>query len=416
MFKPLELFVGLRYTRSKHKNNFISFISLASMLGILFGVLVLITVLSVMNGFEKEIQNRILSMISHVTVSGTDGLLSDWRKEQKRFVGQSSVIGSAPFIQKQVMISANGVPQGALIQGILPEEQHKVAKIAEHVIDGDFNSLKPRSYEIALGYGLAQHLGVLLGDKVTVITSQIRVTPAGMIPRMKRFTVSSIYKVNMAEYDNFTAFIHIRDASKLFKTKDKVTGIRLNLDDSFKAPLLAKQLQTEFGDQYKIEDWGTAHKTLLDVMRTERTVMFFFLFLIVLVAVFNLISTLVMVVNDKQADIAILRTQGMSASQIKRIFMVQGTIIGFIGAVLGTFFGVLLASNIEVIIAGVESLFNIQLMPPELFYSDSRIPSDIHPIQVVSIAVLAFVLAILATLYPASRAAKVQPAESLRYE
>ena len=237
-----------------------------------------------------------------------------------------------------------------------------------------------------------------------------------MMPRMKRFTVSAIYQVNMAEYDNFTAFIHIRDASKLFKTKDKVTGIRLNLDDSFKAPLLATQLQKEFGDQYKIEDWGTAHKTLLDVMRTERTVMFFFLFLIVLVAVFNLVSTLVMVVNDKQADIAILRTQGMSASQIKRIFMVQGTIIGFIGAVLGTFFGVLLASNIEVIIAGFESLFNLQLMPPELFYSDSRIPSDIHPMQVVSIAILAFVLAILATLYPASRASKVQPAESLRYE
>ncbi len=420
MFKPLELFVGLRYTRSKHKNNFISFISLASMLGILFGVLVLITVLSVMNGFEKELKGRILSMVSHVTVSGTDGgtdeLLSDWRVAQKKLTNNSSVQGSAPFIQKQVMLSANGVPRGAVIQGILPEEQAKVADIAKQVIDGDFESLQPRSYGISLGAGLAQQLGVIVGDKVTVITSQIRVTPAGMIPRMKRFTVSSVFQVNMAEYDNLAAFIHLRDASKLFKTKDQVTGLRIKLDDSFKAQKVAQELRVDLGDEYKAEDWGVIHKSLFEVMKTERLVMFFFLFLIVLVAVFNLISTLVMVVNDKQADIAILRTQGMSASQIKRVFMVQGTIIGFVGALLGAVFGVLLASNIEVIIASIESLIGVQLMPAEIFYTDSRIPSVIDKAQVVGIALLAFVLAILATIYPASRASKVQPAESLRYE
>jgi len=420
MFKPLELFVGLRYTRSKHKNNFISFISLASMLGILFGVLVLITVLSVMNGFEKELKGRILSMVSHVTISGTDGgaagLLSDWRAEQQKLVNYSSVQGSAPFIQKQVMISANGIPSGALVHGILPKEQSKVADIDKHVIDGNFDDLKPRSYGIALGSGLAQQLGVIVGDKVTVITSQIRVTPAGMIPRMKRFTVTSVYQVNMAEYDNLTAFIHLRDASKLFKTKDQVTGLRIKLDDSFKAQRVAQQLRTELGDGYTVEDWGMVNKSLFEVMKTERLVMFFFLFLIVLVALFNLISTLVMVVNDKQADIAILRTQGMSASQIKRVFMVQGTIIGFVGALLGAILGVILASNIETIIATIEGILGIQLMPAELFYTDSRIPSVIDKVQVVGIAVLAFVLAILATLYPASRASKVQPAESLRYE
>ena len=420
MFKPLELFVGLRYTRSKHKNNFISFISLASMLGILFGVLVLITVLSVMNGFEKELKGRILSMVSHVTISGTDGeadgLLSDWRDVQTKLLKNSSVQGSAPFVQKQVMVSANGIPSGILIQGVLPEEQGKVGNVAKNIIDGDFNALKPRSYNIALGSGLAQQLGVFLGDKVTVITSQIRVTPAGMIPRMKRFTVSAIYQVNMAEYDNLTAFIHLRDAKKLFRTKEQVTGIRLKLDDSFKAPRLAQQLQAELGNNFHVEDWGQAHKSLFQVMETERKVMFFFLFLIVLVAVFNLVSTLVMVVNDKQADIAILRTQGMSPAQIKRVFMVQGTIIGFVGALLGAIFGVLLASNIEVIIAAIENLFGVQLMPAELFYTDSRIPSVIDKTQVVGIAILAFVLAILATIYPASRASKVQPAESLRYE
>jgi lipoprotein-releasing system permease protein len=314
------------------------------------------------------------------------------------------------------MISANGVPRGALVQGVLPEEQAKVANVNKHILDGSFDALKPRSYGISLGAGLAQQLGVIVGDKVTVITSQIRVTPAGMIPRMKRFTVSSVFQVNMAEYDNLAAFVHMRDASKLFRTKDKVTGIRLKLDDSFKAQQVAQQLQEQFGDKHKVEDWGVVHKSLFEVMKTERLVMFFFLFLIVLVAVFNLISTLVMVVNDKQADIAILRTQGMSASQIKRVFMVQGTIIGFVGALLGAIFGVLLASNVETIIAAIENLVGIQLMPAELFYTDSRIPSVIDKMQVVGIAVLAFVLAILATIYPASRASKVQPAESLRYE
>ncbi len=420
MFKPLELFVGLRYTRSKHKNNFISFISLASMLGILFGVLVLITVLSVMNGFEKELKERILSVVSHVTISGTDGgttgLLSDWRAEQQKLVNNSSVQGSAPFIQQQVMLSANGVPRGALVHGVLPEEQSKVGNINKHIIDGHFSDLKPRSYGIALGSGLAQQLGVIVGDKVTVITSQIRVTPAGMIPRMKRFTVSSVYQVNMAEYDNLTAFIHLRDASKLFKTKDQVTGLRIKLDDSFKAQKIAQELKVALGDGYNVDDWSVANKSLFEVMKTERLVMFFFLFLIVLVALFNLISTLVMVVNDKQADIAILRTQGMSALQIKRVFMVQGTIIGFVGALLGAVFGVLLASNIEIIIAAIEGLLGVQLMPAELFYTDSRIPSVVDKAQVIGIALLAFVLAILATIYPASRASKVQPAESLRYE
>ncbi len=416
MFKPLELFVGLRYTRSKHKNNFISFISLASMLGILFGVLVLITVLSVMNGFEKELRERILSMVSHVTVSGTDGLLSDWRAEQQKLISNPSIKGSAPFIKKQVMISANGVPKGVQIQGVLPEEHATVADIEKYIIEGDFKSLKPRSYEISLGVGLAQQLGVIPGDKVTVITSQIRVTPAGMIPRMKRFTVSSIFQANSPEYDDVTAFIHMRDASKLFKTKDKVSGIRLKLDDTFKAPILSPKLQKELGDDYLVEDWSMVNKSLFEVMKTERIVMFFFLFLIVLVALFNLISSLVMVVNDKQADIAILRTQGMSAGQIKRVFMVQGTIIGFIGALFGAILGVLLASNVEVILSGIESLFNVQIMPPELFYTNSRIPSVVNMNQVFGIALLAFILSILATLYPASRASKVQPAESLRYE
>jgi len=415
MFKPLELFVGLRYTRSKNKNNFISFISLASMLGILFGVLVLITVLSVMNGFEKEFRERILSMVSHVTVSETDGKLSDWRTQQKKLASNTDIIGSAPFIQKQTMIKNLSSYHGVLLQGILPDEQIKVSNINTHVIEGSFEALKPRAYKIALGVGLAQQLGVFVGDKVTVATPQIKITPAGMILRSKRFTVAAIYQIN-AQYDAATAFIHMKDASKLFKMRESVTGVRLKIKELYQAPQLAYQLQNDLGDSFKVEDWGSENKSLFQVMKTERIVMFFILFLIVLVAVFNLVSTLVMVVNDKLADIAILRTQGMSAGQIKRIFMVQGTIIGFVGAVVGAILGVLLASNIETIMVWIETLFNIQILPQELFYTDSRIPSFIDYSQVFLIASAAFVLAMLATLYPASRASKVQPADALRYD
>ena len=416
MFKPLELFVGLRYTRSKYKNNFISFISLASMLGILFGVLVLITILSVMNGFEKELRDRILSMVSHVTITETDGLISDWQKTQQSLLSDTNVVGSAPFIQKQVMISANGQLRGVLMQGILPEEQPKVGDIDKRVLQGSFSDLTPRGYGIALGVELAQYLGVFVGDKVTVVTPQIRITPAGMIPRSKRFTVTSIYRINMAEYDASTAFIHMRDASKLFKTRDEVSGVRLKLDDLFTAPTLAQNLQKKFGENYTVSDWGQENKSLYQVQKTEKVVMFFILFLIVLVAVFNLISSLVMVVNDKQADIAILRTQGMSANQIKAVFMVQGTIIGLFGALLGALLGVLLALNIGDILIGVESILGIELLPQDLFYASGKFPSVVNSSQVIGISSAAFVLAILATLYPASRAAKVQPAESLRYE
>ncbi len=416
MFKPLELFVGLRYTRSKHKNNFISFISLASMLGILFGVLVLITVLSVMNGFEKELRDRILSMVSHVTISETNGLLSDWRKQQQELVDMPEVIGSAPFIRKQVMLSANGELRGVLLEGILPNEQPKVGGVHNRMLEGSFDDLEPRGYGIALGVELAQQLGVFTGDKVTVVTPRFRVTPAGMIPRSKRFTVTAVYKINMAEYDSATAFIHMQDAAKLFSTKNNVTGIRLKLADLFDAPEISHKLSKQLGDEFTVSDWGQENKSLFQVQKTEKVVMFFILFLIVLVAVFNLVSSLVMVVNDKQADIAILRTQGMSAKQVKRIFMVQGIIIGLIGAILGAILGVLLALNIGTIVEWIEALFNIELLPQNLFYASSKFPSVVDFKQVIGISIASFVLAILATLYPANRAAKVQPAESLRYE
>ncbi len=306
--------------------------------------------------------------------------------------------------------------RGVLLEGILPEEQPKVGGVHNRMLEGSFDDLQPGSYGIALGVELAQQLGVYPGDKVTVVTPKFRVTPAGMIPRSKRFTVSAVYKINMAEYDSATAFIHMRDAAKLFSTKDNVTGIRLKLADLFDAPKVSKELQDNLGNDFTVSDWGQENKSLFQVQKTEKVVMFFILFLIVLVAVFNLVSSLVMVVNDKQADIAILRTQGMSAKQVKRIFMVQGIIIGLFGAILGAILGVLLALNIGTLVEWIEALFNIELLPQDLFYASSKFPSAVDFKQVIGISIASFILAILATLYPANRAAKVQPAESLRYE
>ena len=415
MFKPLEFFIGLRYTRSKHKNHYISFISLASMLGIMIGVLALITVLSVMNGFEKELRERILGMVAHVTVSGTDGKLNEWETVDQQLLADNSISGVAPYIQQQVMLSANGEIRGIMMQGIEPERQSAVSKLDQNMVSGNLSMLEDRSYGIAIGSELASSIGAYIGDKVTVITPRARVTPAGVLPRMKRFTVTAIYKMNMRDYDSSTAFIHINDAARLFKMKGQVSGLRLRLDDLFDAQPKAMALQNNLGNEVTVSDWGKDNKTFFAAIRMEKTMMFFILLLIVLVAAFNLVSSLVMVVNDKQADIAILRTLGISPKSIKQIFMVQGSIIGVSGAILGAIGGVLLASNLDTIIPTVENFFGAKIFPEDIFYI-STVPSDLQMPDVWIVTIASLVMAVLATVYPANRAAAVQPAESLRYE
>ena len=415
MFKPLEFFIGLRYTRSKHKNHYISFISLASMLGIMIGVLALITVLSVMNGFEKELRERILGMVAHVTVSGTDGKLNEWETVDQQLLADNSISGVAPYIQQQVMLSANGEIRGIMMQGIEPERQSAVSKLDQNMVSGNLSMLEDRSYGIAIGSELASSIGAYIGDKVTVITPRARVTPAGVLPRMKRFTVTAIYKMNMRDYDSSTAFIHINDAARLFKMKGQVSGLRLRLDDLFDAQPKAMALQNNLGNEVTVSDWGKDNKTFFAAIRMEKTMMFFILLLIVLVAAFNLVSSLVMVVNDKQADIAILRTLGISPKSIKQIFMVQGSIIGVSGAILGAIGGVLLASNLDTIIPAVENFFGAKIFPEDIFYI-STVPSDLQMPDVWIVTIASLVMAVLATVYPANRAAAVQPAESLRYE
>ncbi len=415
MFKPLELFIGLRYTRSKHENHYISFISLASMLGITIGVIVLITVLSIMNGFEKELRERILGMVAHVTVTGPDGQLPDWDLHQLALQTEEGVAGAAPFIEQQVMLSANNEVRGVQMQGILPAYQDQVSDVGRHVIDGGLDNLTSRGYGIAIGVDLATALGVFVGDKVTVITPKAKITPMGVIPRMKRFTVMAVYKMNIRDYDTSTAFIHLEDAARLFKTKKNVTGVRLKLDNLFAAQGLAYELQQRLGDEFEVADWGRDNKTFFKAIKMEKIMMFFVLLLIVLVAIFNLVSSLVMVVNAKQADIAILRTLGMSGKQIKRVFMIQGSLIGVTGALVGATLGVLFASNLDVIIPAFESLIGRKIFPEDIFFI-STIPSDLQMPDVWLVTVATLVLAVLATIYPANRAASVQPADSLRYE
>ncbi|CAA6827710.1 MAG: Lipoprotein releasing system transmembrane protein LolC [uncultured Thiotrichaceae bacterium] len=418
MFKPLDLFIGLRYTRSKRENNSISFITLASLLGITLGVLVLITVLSVMNGFQKELRTRILGMVSHVTVTETNGSLTEWQPLRETLSARPDVEGAAPFTEKQVMMTSEfGTPQGVLLQGISPDHQDEVSTVnlPKHMLEGNFQALASRKYGIAIGIELANHLNVNLGDKITVISPKARVTPAGVIPRMKRFTVVAIYQMRLQEYDSSTAFIHHEDAGRLFSMKGQVSGVRLQLKDLFKADTMALELQQQLGDDFKVESWSEDNASLFHAFKMEKIMMYIVLGLIVLVALFNLVASLVMMVKNKQADIAILRTLGMSPRQVARVFMIQGSIVGILGTIIGVILGVLLALNVENVAPFIENLMGKKIFPPEVFYI-SEIPSDMQVKEVVVIALSALLASIIATIYPARRAANIQPAQSLRYE
>jgi len=415
MFKPLTIFIGLRYTRAKQRTQFISFITLTSVLGIALGVTALIAVLSVMNGFETELRERILGMTAHTTISGRGGKLYDWQKLEKEVINKAHVIGSAPFVKGQVMINAGRRVSGTLIRGVIPELEPKVSEVSNKMKAGQLPDLVAGKFGIVLGAELANYLGVMMGDKITIITSQVNSTPAGILPRLKRFTVVGIFQVGMYEYDRNMALIHIDDAKKLFRLGDAVNGLRLKLDDLFNAPKITQTLANELYNQYSVSDWTKAHSNFFRAIKTEKRVMFIILLLIVAVAAFNIVSTLVMVVTDKRGDIAILKTQGLSNMSVMGIFIVLGGIIGIIGTALGTLGGVLLALNIETIIPAIEGFFGMQFMAADVYYI-SDVPSELVWGDVITIASISFTLSLVATLYPAWQASRVNPAEVLRYE
>ena len=415
MFKPLIFYIGLRYTRAKRRTQFISFITLTSVLGIALGVTALITVLSVMNGFEAELRERILGMTSHATATGKYGQLEDWRELDEKLKGYPHVEGAAPFITGQVMINADRRVSGTMLNGILPDYESKVSEVADKMKSGKLADLVPGQYGIVLGVELANYLGVMMGDKITVISPQINSTPAGIVPRMRRFTVVGIFQVGMYEYDRNMAMINIDDAAKLFRMDNAVSGLRIKLDDLFNAPQITHAMATALYGEYQVSDWTLAHSNFFRAIQTEKRVMFIILLLIVAVAAFNIVSTLVMVVTDKRGDIAILKTQGLTSGSIMGIFMVLGSIIGIVGTLFGTLGGILLALNVETIVPAIEKLFNVQFMAADVYYI-SQLPSKLVWSDVYSIAGMAFFLSLLATLYPAWQASRINPAEVLRYE
>ena len=415
MFAPFELCVGLRYTRAKRRNHFISFISLTSMLGIALGATALITVISVMNGFERELRERILGMASHATISGFDGALEGWQPLAAAAEAHPEVVGVAPFVESQVMLTHAGQVRGALVRGVLPEYEPRVSEVGEYLVEGELDSLAAGRFGVLLGRGLARALGASVGSRITLVAPRALVTPAGVLPRMRRFTVTGVFEVSHAQYDTSLAVVHIEDAQRMFRLGAGITGLRVKLADMFDAPAVGRELARSFGGTYWLRDWTQHHANFFRALKIEKTAMFVILTLIVAVAAFNLVSTLVMVVTDKEADIAILRTLGASQRSILSIFVVQGTVIGTVGTLAGVAGGVALATNVETLVPAIESFFGVQFLSPQVYYI-SAVPSDMRWRDVAAVGVVAFVLSMLATLYPAWKASRTQPVEALRHE
>lgn len=418
---PYELFVGWRYTRAKRKNHFISFISLTSMIGIALGVAALIVVLSVMNGFQKELRTRILGVASHLEITGANNKLADWQRVSEFAAKAPHVLATAPYITAQGMLSFDQGVRGAIIRGVVPAAEDQVADIGRHMKAGSLDDLRSGEFGIVLGADLAYALGAQIGDKVVLMAPQGQFTPTGVVPRLKQFTLVGLFQIGMYEYDAGLALIHIEDAAKLYRMGENVSGVRLKLKDLFEAPAIAAKMTDQLNRRlnpygnYFVSDWTQQHANFFRAVQMEKRVMFIILTLIVAVAAFNIVSTLVMAVTDKRADIAIMRTFGASPRSIMQIFIVQGAMIGVIGTVLGAVFGILLALNIETIVPFIERLFNIQFLAKDVYYI-SDLPSDLAWSDVTTIVTVSFILSLLATLYPSYKASRINPAEALRYE
>ena len=410
-----ELMVGLRYTRARRRNRFIGVNSAVSMIGIAVGVWALIVVLSVMNGFQKEVRTRILGVVSHLQIIADDNRLEDWQSLAKVAAQHPRVVATAPFVQAQAMLSNGQSMRGAVVRGILPEEEEKVADLARHMRAGSLGALRAGEFGVVLGADLARALGVLRGDKIALIAPQGIVTPAGVIPRLKQFTVAGVFEAGLADADSGLALVHLQDAQTLYQLGPAVSGVRLKLDDLFAARTVAHELLSKLPPDVFASDWTRSHANFFRAVEIEKRMMFLILGLIVLVAAINIISTLVMAVTDKQADIAILRTLGAAPRSILQIFMVQGMVLGVVGTLAGVLVGVVTALNIDVIVPAIERALSIKFLSKEV-YLIPDLPSDLQANDVVSIALMALALSFVATLYPSWRAGRVNPAEALRYE
>jgi lipoprotein-releasing system permease protein len=416
VYRPFELYVGLRYLRASRGGGFVSFISFISILGIALGVAVLIVVLSVMNGFEKELRERILGLASHASITGFDGPLAEWRLVRDVARANPQVMGAAPYVEGQgLMLAGEKGPKGVLIRGVLPEEEVQVADVARFMQGGTLDELQPGGYRIVLGAVLAQTLAVDVGDEVLLMVSQANVTPAGVLPRMRHFTVSGIFSAGMYEFDSGLVFVHMRDAQALMRLGDAATGVRLRLLDLYQAAPVARDVALDLGGGFYITDWTRSHANFFRSIQLTKTVMFVILLLVVGVAAFNIVSTLVMIVKDKEGDIAILRTVGATPRAVMRVFIVQGGLIGVLGTAGGLALGAAIAANLQSLIEGLEALVHTHFLDPSVYYL-SELPAQIEGLDLVRICGTALVLSFVSTLYPAWRAARTRPAEVLRYE
>jgi len=416
MIRPLSLYIGLRYTRAKRRNHFISFISLASMLGIALGVIVLITVLSVMNGFDYQIRQRFFAIAPQVTVMTGQNINQTWRKTSEKIASLSEITGVAPYASGKGMIINAGQIDGVQAVGILPSQEGKVSVLGKKMEQGNLNSLQPGKFNMVIGRALARRLGVTLGDKVTLLTPQMSVTLAGVFPRYRQFTVSGIFHASGGfGFETGVVYIDMQDATKLFAMGQAINGFHVKLKNLYQAPQVSELLENLLPKQYQVTNWTIQFGAFFQALAMEKTMLFVILLLIVAIAAFNLVSTLVMVVNDKRADIAILRTLGASPGTIMRTIMVQGAIVGIVGTLIGLVLGLLLAHNVTEITNWIQRIFHVQFVQSSVYWIDF-LPSRIELSDVIKVSLIAFGLSIVATFYPAWVAFRTQPAEALRYE
>ncbi|MDH3274337.1 MAG: lipoprotein-releasing ABC transporter permease subunit [Gammaproteobacteria bacterium] len=415
MNQKFEYWVGSRYVRSRSSNGFVSLISAISMLGIAIAVMVLILVLSVVNGFERELKDRLLAMTAHASIESTDGRMADWESLAVLAGDNPRVSAAAPFIEGQGLLVFGEQLSGVELRGIDPVAEDAVSGVGDTLLEGELTSLEPGSFNIVLGVELARALKVGIGEKVTATLAEGIVTPAGVVPRTKRFVVSGLYRVGMYEFDRRLAFINLADAQKLYRKKGVVTGVRLAVTEIYEAAAIVREVALENGAVVLVSDWTRRHVNFFRSIQITKSILFVILMLVVAVAAFNIVSTLVMVVKDKQPDIAIMRTIGARPMSILKIFVTQGSVIGIVGTLAGVFFGVLLATNLEGIVSSFESVFGIKFLAAEVYFI-SDLPSELRIADVLRIAAIALALALVSTIYPAWVAARTAPAEALRYD
>jgi len=416
MFKSIAWPIGLRYVRAERRNHFISFISWASTIGIALGVTVLITVLSVMNGFDQQIKAHIFSMVPQITITALDGKMNNWQDWQRKLDRESDITAVVPFVSSQGLISFGRTTQPVIISGIVPKEENKVTELANKMTAGSLYDLKPGKFNIVLGQKLARSLNVRLGDKVRILIPQASVTPVGVIPRYKRFTVSGVFNTGGGfGFERRLVFLHLTDSQKLLQMGNTVSGLRLETPDLYRAPQIGLDLLDKLPAHLQVSDWTVRFGAFFKAVHMEKTMMFLILMLLIAIAAFNLVSSLVMIVTDKQADIAILRTLGTRPRTIMAIFIIQGCLVGGFGTLLGTIGGVSLAANVTPVVQFIERTFNVQFISSQVYLID-YLPSRILASDVIQVALAAFLMSVLATLYPAWRASRVNPAEALRYE